>query len=75
MSRFAERSHISKKKTYNSSYSELGPPVYVHLVRRHLDYASQVWSPHQEAVEHRETKLMVGNRVSYKERLNKTSLM
>ena len=43
------------------------------LVRPHLDYASQVWSPHQEAVQHRATKLMVGNRVSYKERLNKTS--
>ena len=41
----------------------------------HLDYASQVWSPHQEAVQHRATKLLVGNRVSYKERLNKTSLM
>ena len=49
--------------------------MYVHLVRPHLDYASQVWSPHQEAVQHRATKLMVGNRVSYKERLNKTSLM
>ena len=51
--------------------------LYVHLVRPHLDYASQVqvWSPHQEAVQHRATKLMVGNRVSYKERLNKTSLM
>ena len=34
-----------------------------------------MWSPHQEAVQHRATKLMVGNRVSYKERLNKTSLM
>ena len=49
--------------------------LYVHLVRPHLDYASQVWSPHQEAVQHRATKLMVGNRVSCKERLNKTSLM
>ena len=49
--------------------------IHVHLVRPHLDYASQVWSPHQEAVQHRATKLMVGNRVSYKERLNKTSLM
>ena len=55
----------------------------VNLVRPHLDYASQVWSPHQaylsdmvEAVQRRVTKLMVGNRISYKERsLNKTSLM
>ena len=45
-----------------------------HLVRPHLDCASRVWSPHQEAVQHRATKLMVGNRVSYKERLNKTTL-
>ena len=30
---------------------------------------------HQEAVQDRATKLLVGNRVSYKERLNKTSLM
>ena len=27
MSRFAERSHKGKKKQYNSSYCELGPPV------------------------------------------------
>ena len=52
--------------------------LYVNLVRPHLDYAS----PHQaylsdmvEAVQRRTTKLMVGNRISYKERLNKTSLM
>ena len=52
------------------------------FVRPHLDYASQVWSPHQaylsdmvEAVQHRATKLMVGNRIPYKERLNKTGLM
>ena len=51
--------------------------LYVHLARPHLDYASQVWSPHQaylsdtvEAVQRRTTKLMVG-----KERLNKTGLM
>ena len=56
--------------------------LHVHLVRPHLDYASQVWSPHQaylsdtvEAVQRRATKLMVGNRISYKERLNKTGLM
>ena len=47
--------------------------LYVHLVRPHLDYASQVWSPHQaylsdmvEAVQRRATKLMVGNRITYK---------
>ena len=53
-----------------------------HILIRDLDYASQVWSPRQaylndmvEAVQRRATKLMVGNRISYKERLNKTSLM
>ena len=42
----------------------------------------KVWSPHRaylsvmvKAVQRRATKLMVGNRISYKERLNKTSLM
>ena len=56
--------------------------MLVDLDRPHLDYASQVLSPHQaylsgmvEAVQRRETKLMVGNRISYKERLNKTGLM
>ena len=56
--------------------------LYVHLVRPHLDYVSQVWSPHQaylrdmvEAVQRRVTKLMVGNKIPYKERLNKTGLM
>ena len=54
----------------------------VYLVRPHLDYASQVWSPHQaylsdmvEAVHGRTTKLMVGDRIPYKERLNKTGLI
>ena len=52
----------------------------LNLVRPHLDYASQVWSPAYssdvvEAVQRRATKLMVGNRISYKERLNKTNLM
>ena len=56
--------------------------LYVHHVRPHLDYASQVWSPHQaylsdmvEAVHGRTTKLIVGNRIPYKERLNKTGLI
>ena len=56
--------------------------LYVHLVKPHLDYASQVLSPHQaylsdmvEAVQRRATKLMVGNRIPYKESLNKTGLM
>ena len=52
------------------------------LIERKIDYASQVWSPHQvylsdmvEAVQRRATKLMVGNRIPYKERLKKTGLM
>ena len=56
--------------------------LYVNLVRPHPDYASQVWSPHQaylsdmvQALQRRATKRMVGNRISYKQRFNKTSLM
>ena len=48
----------------------------------HILIMPQVCSPHQaylsdmvEAVQHRATKLMVGNRISCKESLNKTSLM
>ena len=55
--------------------------LYIHLVRPHLDYTSQVWSPHQaylsnmiEGVQRRATKLMVGNKLS-SDRLLKTGLM
>ena len=56
--------------------------LYIHLVRPHLDYASQVWSPHQaylsntiEGAQRRATKLMVGSKLSYSDRLLKTGLM
>ena len=40
-SRFAESSHESKKKKqYNSSYSELGPPVAKRKTRLHTDFRS-----------------------------------
>ena len=45
--------------------------LYIHLVRPHLDYASQVWSPYHayvskmiEGVQCRGTKLMVGSKLS-----------
>ena len=41
------------------------------LIKVHQAYLSDM----VEAVQRRATKLMVGNRITYKERLNKTSLM
>ena len=56
--------------------------LYINLVRPHLDFASQVWSPHQaylsnmiEGVQRRATKLMVGSKLSYSDRLLKTGPM
>ena len=56
--------------------------LYIHLVRPHLDYASQFWSLHQaylsnmiEGVQRFATKLMVGSKLSYCDRLLKTGLM
>ena len=69
---------LIRRSCGSSVIADVIKKLYVHLVRPHLDYASQVWSPHQamvEAVQRRATKLMVGNRIPYKERLNKTDLM
>ena len=74
--------HLIRRSCGSCVIADVIKKLYVHLVRPHLDYASQVWSPHQaylsdmvEAVQRRATKLMVGNRIPYKERLNKTGLM
>ena len=55
--------------------------LYIHLVRPHLEFASEVWSPHQiflkdmlEAVQRRATRLMVKNK-PYKERLQELNLL
>ena len=56
--------------------------MYVHLVRPHMIMPLKcglliklIYAIHMvEAVQRRATKLMVGNRISYKERLNKTTL-
>ena len=62
--------------------SDVIKQVYILLVTPHLDYASQVWSPHQaylsnmmERVQRRATKLMVGSKLSYPDSLLKTGLM
>jgi len=66
--------------------SRLSPPqhthTHIHLVRPHLEYASEVWSPHQiflkdmlEAVQRRATKLVIKNKNKpYKERLQELNL-
>ncbi len=55
--------------------------LYIHLVRPHLEYASEVWSPHQiylkdmiESVQRRATKLVIKNK-SYDERLQDLKLL
>ena len=59
-----------------------GSCVIADVTKKLYVHPSQLWSPHQaylsdmvEAVQHRAFKLMVGNRIPYKERLNKTGLM
>ena len=55
--------------------------LYIHFVRPHIEFASQVWSPHQqflidliERVQRRATKLII--KVSpYRERLQELNLL
>ena len=54
---------------------------YIHLVRPHMEFASQVWSPHQqilidliERVQRRATKLIIRDR-PYGERLQELNLL
>ena len=55
--------------------------LYIHLVRPHIEFASQVWSPHQqflieliERVQRRATKLIIKDR-RYGERLEELNLL
>ena len=55
--------------------------LYIHLVRPHVEFASQVWSPHQqflidltERVQRRTTKLIIKDR-PYRERLQELNLL
>ena len=55
--------------------------LYIHLVRPHVEFASQVWSPHQqflidvtERVQRRATKLIIKDR-PYRERLQELNLL
>ena len=55
--------------------------LYIHLVRPHLDYACEVWSPHQaylidilEGAQRRATKVVVKNK-PYCERLKELKLL
>ena len=73
---------LVKRTCGKSTAADVIRKLYLHLVRPHLDYASQVRSPHQvylsdmiDAVQRRATKLMVGNKLPYKDRLWRTNLM
>ena len=55
--------------------------VLIHLVRPHVEFASQVWSPHQqflidliERVQRRATRLIIKDR-PYRERLQERNLL
>ena len=42
-SRFAECSHKSRKKEeYNSSYSELGPPLFIYMTSNYFPWETEV---------------------------------
>ena len=63
---------LIRRSCWSCVIADVIKKLYVHLVRPHLDYAFQVWSPHQaylsdmvEAVQRRVTKLMVGSRIPY----------
>ena len=54
--------------------------LYIHSVRPHVEFASQVWSPHQqflidltERVQRRATKLIIKDR-PYRERLQELNI-
>jgi len=55
--------------------------LYIHLVRPHVEFASQVWSPHQqflidliERIQRRASKLIIKDR-PYRERLQELNLL
>ncbi|XP_068738474.1 uncharacterized protein [Montipora capricornis] len=72
---------IKRSLGRNNTHTDIIRRLYIHLVRPHLEFASEVWSPHQiflkdmlEAVQRRATRLMVKNK-PYKERLQELNLL
>ncbi len=71
---------INKKFSFKNK--DITLPMYISLVRPHLEYAVQFWSPHHakdiaklEAVQRRSTKMISSLRnKSYKERLARQNL-
>ena len=65
----------------NQTQSVVIRKLYIHLVRPHLEYACEIWSPHQaflqdmiESVQRRATRLMIKGK-SYTERLKSLHLL
>ena len=72
---------IKRSLGRNNTHTDIIRRLYIHLVRPHLEFASEVWSPYQiflkdmlEAVQRRATRLMVKNK-PYKERLQELNLL
>ncbi len=69
-------------RNFSFKNKDITPPLYTSLVRPHLEYAVQVWSPHHtkdiaklEAVERRTTKMITSRRnKSYEDRLASLNL-
>ena len=72
---------LIKRTCGNQTQSVVIRKLYIHLVRPHLEYACEIWSPHQaflqdmiESVQRRATGLMIKGK-SYTERLKSLHLL
>ncbi len=72
---------LIKRTVRGISNKDVLKKLYIHMVRPHLEYACEVWSPHQEylkdlieAVQPRATRQMIKNK-SYMDRLNELKLL
>ena len=72
---------LIRRTCRNRTQSVVIRKLYIHLVRPHLEYACEIWSPHQaflqdmiESVQRRATRLMIKGK-SYTERLKSLHLL
>ena len=72
---------LIKRTCGNRPHPKVFLSLYIHLVRPHLEYACEVWSPHQaylvdiiEGVQRRATRVIVKNK-PYGERLKQLKLL